>query len=75
MTKNPRFYVVDDNYIPVRSNLEYGYTLQGAIAQAVGEARCSSEILNLPFSVTSKWFHICDANFHVYPEFDEYITE
>jgi hypothetical protein len=75
MSQNSRYYVVDDNYIPLRSNPDNGLTLEGAIVQAIGEAICSSKILRLSLLVTSKWYHICDTDFHVHHEFDKIISE
>lgn len=57
-----RYYVTDDDYIPLHEQPNEGYTELQAIERAQREAERSAKLFNLKVSETAKWYHIMDSN-------------
>lgn len=66
-----RYYVADDNYIPLREQPDEGYTALKAVERAQREAERAAKMFNEPISETRTWFHILDKNFNSCPELEK----
>ena len=68
-----RYYVTDDDYIPLREQPNEGYTELQAIERAQREAERSAKLFNLKVSETAKWYHIMDSNNKIRHDLDTVI--
>lgn len=68
-----RYFVTNENLIPLHAQPENGYTKMQAIERAQREAVESSRLFSLPMAETVKWYHIVDSNFHYCKELDSAI--
>jgi hypothetical protein len=68
-----RYYVTDDDYIPLKAQPENGYTQLKAIERAQREAEESARLFGLSVSETAKWYHIMDSNNNIVSELDKAI--
>lgn len=65
-----RYYVTDDDYIPLREQPNEGYTQLKAIERAQREAEQAAKLFKLPVSNTAKWYHIMDDMGNILHELD-----
>lgn len=68
-----RYYVTDNNLIPLKAQREDGYTELQAVCRAQREAETDSKLFNIPMSEAVKFYHIVDSNFHYCKELDNAI--
>jgi len=68
-----RFYVTDDNYIPISNQPQDGYTKLKAIERAQREAEQDSKLFNIPMKDAVKSYHIMDADGNICTELDDAI--
>ncbi len=68
-----RYFVTDDDNIPLKDQPENGYTQIGAIERAQREAQRSADLFNLRIQDTVKWYHIMDDKCNMCPELDNCI--
>lgn len=68
-----RYYVTDDDYIPLKAQPENGYTQLKAIERAQREAEESAKLFGLSVSETAKWYHIMDSDYNIVSELDKAI--
>lgn len=68
-----RYWVTDDDYIPLYDQPEEGYTQNQAILRAQREAEELSRLFHEPISKTVKYFHIMDSNGNIVRELDSAI--
>ena len=66
-----RYYVADDNYIPLREQPDEGYTALKAVERAQREAERAAKMFNEPISETRTWFHILDDKMNSCPELEK----
>lgn len=71
-TRN-RYWVTDDDYIPISSQPNNGYTKLGAIQRAQREAEQAAKLFGLEISDAAKWYHIMDSNNNICYELDNTI--
>jgi hypothetical protein len=65
-----RYFVTDDDYIPLREQPNEGYTELQAVERAQREAERSAKLFNLKVSETAKWYHIMDSNHKIRHDLD-----
>lgn len=68
-----RYFVTDDDYIPLKAQPENGYTKLQAVERAQREAEQASKLFKLPISDTAKWYHIMDSNNKILHDLDNAI--
>jgi len=68
-----RYYVTDDDYIPLSNQPNNGYTKMQAIQRAQREAEEAAKLFGLEISDTAKWYHIMDSNNNICHELDNAI--
>ena len=68
-----RYYVTDDDFIPLREQPNEGYTELQAVERAQREAERSAKLFNLRVSETAKWYHIIDSNHEIRHDLDNAI--
>lgn len=65
-----RFFVTDDDYIPLPEQPDNGYTKNQAIMRAQREAEQLARLFKEPISKTAKMFHIMDYKGNIRHELD-----
>lgn len=68
-----RYYVTNEDYIPLHAQPAEGYTKLQAIARAQREVREAANLLGGSASEYTDCFHIVDDNFKQCPELDRVI--
>lgn len=68
-----RYFVTDDDYIPLSNQPNNGYTKMQAIQRAQREAEEAAKLFGLDISDTVKWYHIMDSNNNICHELDNAI--
>jgi len=68
-----RYYVTNDDLIPLHAQPPEGYTKLQAIERAQREAQEATELFNIPINESVKWFHIVDSNFNYCKNLDSAI--
>ena len=64
MKKNGRFYIANDDRIPLHAQPENGYTWLGVIERAQREIEEAVQLLNVSYDEAKQWFCVLDENFH-----------
>lgn len=65
-----RYFVTNDDLIPLHEQPENGYTKLQAIERAQREAQQATKLFNIPIAEAVTWFHIVDDNFHYCKDLD-----
>lgn len=75
MGPSNRYWVTNDDYIPISEQPDEGYTKLGAIERAQREAEwiANSGRWNVSISDAAKLFHIMDSNGNIVHELDNAI--
>lgn len=68
-----RYFITNDDLIPLHAQPSNGYTKLQAIERAQREAQEETKLFNIPINESVKWFHIVDSNFHYCQELDSAI--
>jgi 5-methyltetrahydrofolate--homocysteine methyltransferase len=68
-----RYYVTDDDYIPLKAQPDEGYTKLQAIQRAQREAEQSAKLFKMRVADTAKWYHIMDSNNKILRDLDNAI--
>lgn len=68
-----RYFVTNDDLIPLHEQPENGYTKLQAIERAQREAEQVCNLFNISINEAVKWFHIIDDNIHYCIELDSAI--
>ena len=68
-----RYWVTDDDYIPLPEQPNDGYTENQAILRAQREAEQLAKLFKEPISKTAKMFHIMDYNGNIRHDLDSAI--
>jgi hypothetical protein len=72
-TYKNRYWVTDDNYIPIASQPNEGYTQLQAIQRAQREAEQDSKLFKMSMGDAVKFYHIIDSNGNICHELDSAI--
>lgn len=73
MGPSNRYWVTDDDYIPLSNQPEEGYTQNQVILRAQREAEELSRLFHQPVSKMVKYFHIMDSDGNIVHELDSAI--
>lgn len=68
-----RYFVTDDNYIPLKAQPENGYTQREAILRAQREAEQDSKLFKISMSDAIKGYHIMDNKGNILHDLDNAI--
>lgn len=68
-----RYFVTNDDLIPLHCQPENGYTEIQAVERAQREAKECSEMFSISINETVKWFHIMDDKMHYVKQLDNAI--
>lgn len=68
-----RYFVTDDDYIPLHDQPNEGYTKLGAVERAQREAEANARLFKIPMSEAVKGYHIMDDEYNIIHELDSAI--
>lgn len=68
-----RYYVTNENLIPLHEQPQKGYTKLQAVERAQREVKYCIELFGGSFKDYKNYFHIMDSNFHYVEELDNAI--
>lgn len=66
-----RYFVTDDDFIPLRNQPERGYTSLQAVERAQREASQDAKFFNISVSDAAKYYHIVDDELNHCPNLDK----